>query len=319
VPPDALVGPIRATFSRSGHLRDAQKEQTTSDGETTGQPPDNTYITNIGHVVTMGSIFWETADEVIRREVQSVSARRVILEELEKGPKTGSQLREKIRHDMLRRAREGGDHEISIDDITVTDPKLYFNTRRLENLGIIISHKESQQRVFSLAPRAAQAVRRVLNVTRNTTVISSVSKPEQVRPLIHWFTQEAEPHFNRLRLVVEKERFSKGVTKDLSRYVPDGTTKRWEGVWDEVPKEIAGYHDGDVQGDLMATYAYIEKILLEEITDRNVVLDLSTAPPIIGLAFCLLSNDYAVTAIYIHRHKARKTTLTHYIPGRGLL
>ncbi len=262
-------------------------------------------------------MFWETADEVIRREIQNVRARRVILEEIEKGPKTGSELREKIKEDMIRQAREAGARRV--EKVTVTDPKLYFNTRHLEDLGIIVSWKESQQRVFALAPRATQAVRRVLNITKNTTIISSVSKPEEVRPLIVWFTKEAEQHVNRLRLVVEAERFSKGVTKDLSRHVPDGTTKRWEGIWDEVPKEVAGYYDGGISGDLMATYAFVEKILLEEIPNRSVVFDLSNAPPVIGLAFCLLANDYAVTAIYIHRHKARQTTITHYIPGRGLL
>ncbi len=262
-------------------------------------------------------MFWETADKVILREVESVRVRRVILEEVEKGPKTGSELREKIRQDIIAQARQAGAKRVP--KVTVSDPKLYFNTRHLEEAGIIVSRKESQQRIFSLAPRAAQAVRRVLNVTRNTTVISSVSRPEDVRPLVYWFTQEAEQHFNRLRLVVEKERFDKGVSKDLTRHVPDGTTKRWEGVWDEVPKEVAGYYDGGIPGDLMATYAFVEKILLEEIPDRTVVFDLSNAPPVIGLAFCLLSNDYAVTAIYIHRHKARQTTITHYIPGRGLL
>ncbi|MHA1770828.1 MAG: hypothetical protein ACTSYL_02295 [Candidatus Thorarchaeota archaeon] len=262
-------------------------------------------------------VFWETADKVILREVESVRARRIILEEIEKGPKTGSELREKIREDMIEQARQRGAKRVG--KMTVTDPKLYFNTKHLEEVGIIVSKKESQQRVFSLAPHATQAVRRVLNVTRNTTVISSISRPEEVRSLVYWFTQEAEQHFNRLRLVVEKERFGKGVTKDLTRHVPDGTTKRWEGIWDEVPKDIAGYYDGGIPGNLMATYAFVEKILLEEIPDRNVVFDLSNAPPVIGLAFSLLSNDYAVTAIYIHRHKARQTTITHYIPGRGLL
>jgi len=264
-------------------------------------------------------MFWQTADEVIRREIESVSARRVILEELEKGPRTGSQLREKIRADMIERLRRTKGDKVDESKVVVTDPKLYFNTQHLEKLGIIVSRRESQQRVFSIAPRAAPAVRRVLNVTRSTTVISSVSNPEQIRPLIHWFTQEAENHFTKLRLVVERERFAKGVSKDLKRHVPDGTTKRWEGVWDELPKEVVGYHEGGIQGDLMATYSHIEKILLEELPEHNVVFDLSTAPPLIGLAFCLLANDYAVTAIYIRRHRARKTTLTHYIPGRGLL
>ncbi len=282
-------------------------------------PAMTIHISHILLIFVRGDMFWETADEVIRREVESVSARRVILEELEKGPRTGSQLREKIRRDMIERMHRAGKTDIDEDKVVVTDPKLYFNTRHLERLGIIVSHRESRQRVFSIAPRAAPAVRRVLNVTRNTTVISSVSNPEQVRPLVHWFTQEAEAHFNRLRIVVEAARFAKGVSKDLTRHVPDGTTKRWEGIWDELPKEVVGYQDGGVQGDLMATYSHIEKILLEELPGHNVIFDLSTAPSLIGLAFCLLANDYAVTAIYIRRHRARKTTLTHYIPGRGLL
>ncbi|MFW9966403.1 MAG: hypothetical protein ACFFEA_04550, partial [Candidatus Thorarchaeota archaeon] len=41
-------------------------------------------------------MFWETADIVVRREIQ-IDARRIILDLLEGGPKTGTELREAIK------------------------------------------------------------------------------------------------------------------------------------------------------------------------------------------------------------------------------
>lgn len=262
----------------------------------------------------------ESLDEIVRREIETVRARRIILEELEKGSKTGNDLRKSIQDDMVADAKEHSRRKvIDPDDYAVTDPKLYFNTKHLEELGVVSSRKESHQRIYSLHPKAVHAVRRVLNITRPTTVVTSMTRPDDIRPLIHWFTGEAEAHFKNLRLVVEKERFSKGVTKDLERFAAEGSTKRWSSHWDELPEHIAGYYDGAKQGDLMATYAHIEKMLLEEIPEHSVVFDLSTAPPVIAVAFCLLSNDYSIPGIYIRRQSGPKTGITHYIPGAGLI
>lgn len=263
-------------------------------------------------------MYWESADDVIRREIQNVRARRVILEELETGPKNGNHLRDKIRDAMIAAAEENG-KEVDPGEVVVTDPKLYYNTKHLETLGIITSRKESQERIYRLHPRAIQPVRRVLNVTLPTAVVTSISRPDDARPLVRWFAMDAEFHYNRLVLVVEKARFGKGVSKGLERYVPDGVTKRWEKVWHELPESVVGYYEGGKSGDLMSTYAHVEKILLEEITENNVVFDLSFAPPIIGIAFCLLSNDYGVQAMFQQRDIDRKTTVTHYIPGEGLM
>jgi DNA-binding PadR family transcriptional regulator len=278
------------------------------------------YINNIYRIVRCPNLTHESLDENIRREIETVRTRRIILGELEKGPRTGNDLRKSIQEDMVAEAKENTRRKtIDPDDYPVTDPKLYFNTKHLEDLGIVTSRKESHERIYSLHPKAVHAVRRVLGVTRPTTVVTSMTRPDDIRPLIHWFTGEAEAHFRNLRLVVEKERFSKGVTKDLERFVAEGSTKRWSSRWDELPEHIVGYYDGGKQGDLMATYAHIEKILLEEIPEHSVVLDLSTAPPIIAVAFCLLSNDYSIPAIHIKRHTGAKTAITHYIPGAGLI
>ncbi|MEM2143028.1 MAG: hypothetical protein QXS20_07695 [Candidatus Thorarchaeota archaeon] len=259
-------------------------------------------------------------DELVRKEIESVRARKIILEELEKGSRNGNELRKRIQEDMIEQAREKDPGKtIDPDEYVVTDPKLYFNTRHLESMGLIVSHKESQQRVFMLHPKSVHAVRRVLGVTRPTVIFTSMTRPDDIRPLMHWFTAEAESHFKSLRLIVEKERFSKGVTKDLERFVAEGSTKRWSSHWDELPEHVVGYYDGGTQGDLMATYAHIERMLMEEIPERSVVFDLSTAPPVIAIAFCLLSNDYAIPAIYIRRRVGPKTGITHYIPGAGLI
>ncbi len=243
----------------------------------------------------------------------------MILRELESGPKTGNDLREKIREDMIAHAEELEGKPIDTKRFQVSDPKLYFNTAHLENIGIIVSRKESQQRLYSLHPRAVHPVRRVLGIIRPTTVITSLSRPDDAKNLMHWFMREAEPHFRSLRVVVERERFAKGVIKDLDRFVPIGGTKRYTAVWHELPVEIVGYYEGNRQGDLMATYAQVERIVLDEIQEHNLIFDLTSAPPIIAVAFCLLSNDYSIPAMYVRRREGNISTITHYIPGAGLI
>ncbi|NWF95323.1 MAG: hypothetical protein HXY34_04200 [Candidatus Thorarchaeota archaeon] len=260
-----------------------------------------------------------TVDEVVRVEIDSVRARGVILRELESGPKTGTYLREKIKEDMIHHVEDTEGKVVDAEKFNVTDPKLYFNTRHLEDIGVITSRKDSQQRLYSLQPKAIHAIRRVLDITRPTTVVTSMSRPDDIRGLMHWFMKESEPHYRNLRIVVERERFSKGVVKDLERFIPAGATKRYSAVWHELPLEVVGYYEGNRQGDLMATYAYIERVILEEVTEHNIVFDLTTAPPIIGIAFCLLATDYSIPAMYIRRREGTGSSITHYLAGRGLI
>ncbi|RDE17491.1 MAG: hypothetical protein C4K49_02435 [Candidatus Thorarchaeota archaeon] len=264
-------------------------------------------------------MFSNTIDTIVRREVESVVARKVILDQLEGGPKTGAELRESIRKNMVAEAVQSGVRNVKPEDYKVTDPKLYFNTKQLEDLGIIVSRKESQQRIFELHPRAIQSVRRALNVSRPKTLFTSIAHPEEARPLVMWLTKEATFNFAFLRMVVEQERFARGVSKNIDRYVPEGIEKKWQTTWHELPVKVVGYDEGRIRGDLMATYSHIEKIILEILPQTEPVVNLSTGPPLILMALSLLAMQYSLTSIYVQHYDAERTAITHIVPGEGMI
>ena len=95
-----------------------------------------------------------TVEEIVREEIETVRARRTILDHLEGGLKTGAELREKIATDIKAQMVREGASKREIAKVKVTSPKLYHNTKRLEELGIIVSWNQSQYRLFELVSRA---------------------------------------------------------------------------------------------------------------------------------------------------------------------
>lgn len=264
-------------------------------------------------------MFSNHIDTLVKTEVESVAARRIILDQLEGGRKTGTELRESIKKNMMAEAVHAGMKNVKPDEFKVTDPKLYFNTKHLEDLGIVVSRKDSQQRIFELHPRAVQSVRRALGISRPGTLIASIAQPEEGRPLMMWFAKEMTFNFKFLRLVVEQERFARGVSKNIDRYVPEGVTKKWQTTWHELPAKVAGYEEGRIRGDLMATYAHVEKVILEVLPESEPIVDLSTGPSLVLLALCLIAMQYSLTAIYIQHHEGERTAITHVVPGEGMI
>ncbi|MFX1602746.1 MAG: winged helix-turn-helix domain-containing protein [Promethearchaeota archaeon] len=258
-------------------------------------------------------MFWETADQVIQREVESVRVRRVILDQLEGGHKTGKELREAIRKDMAAQALEAGAEKVNLADFNVTDPKLYFNTKRLEELGIITSRKDSQLRKFALTPWAVHSVRRVLGVTRPIALLTSMSRPEDQRPFVTWLNDQKEFDVAKVHVIVEDRTFTRGSSRDLDRYLPDGAKAKWEIEWNDLPVDAAGNFDTNIPGDLMATQREIDKIIVDNITQNDLVIDLSAGPPLIVLALSLLAMHYSISAFFV-RHKEGETALTRVLP-----
>jgi len=75
-----------------------------------------------------------------------------------------------------------GSSKRDIKKVKVTSPKLYYNTKRLEELGIIVSWKQSQYRLFELEPKAIHPVRRALEISKPLLYVTSLSRPEDQRP-----------------------------------------------------------------------------------------------------------------------------------------
>ncbi|MBD3407861.1 MAG: hypothetical protein GF411_17205 [Candidatus Lokiarchaeota archaeon] len=254
-------------------------------------------------------MIWKPADQLVREEVESVRARRVILDQLESGSKTGNELREAIRKDMMALAVKSGVRKPDPADYVVTDPKLYFNTKHLENIGLIQSQKVSKQRVFQLTPPAIQPVRRVLEITRKNILITSLVEPADARPLIGWYCKERRFSFKQLHVVVEMERFQRGVSKNLERYIPDGSIRKIRDQWHELPLEIAGEFGGGKQGDLRLTYNALEAIIFQDIREYNIILDGSLGPPVISMAMMLLSSHYSLDMIYVREYAGKDSDI----------
>ncbi len=261
-------------------------------------------------------MFWSDADEVIRKEVESVRARRVILDQLEGGPKTGSEIRDSIRKDMAAQTvRTKGRKKLNPEDFVVTDPKLYFNTKHLENLGIISSSKVSQQRVFRLEPKAIHPVRRALGVSRRVTYLTSLGQPRDQRLFISWISRSRDFKLDTLHLFVEKEVF-KSASKNLDRYIPDGTKMKWEGHWNELGEDIVGNPSTSGRANLKATYNAIEAVMLDHIEDNDIVIDVTQGSQLITLALTLLATDYSLKTIHVERTSSEEAIITQVLPRR---
>jgi DNA-binding transcriptional ArsR family regulator len=207
----------------------------------------------------------QSVDELVLEEMQTVPARMVILDQLEGGPKTGSELRESIRKDMASESLGRKVTKKDLERFKVTDPKLYLNTKHLQNLGIITSRRQSQQRIYSLCPKAIHPVRRALRefqsrrsrpirVPRPQSLITAMAQPENVRPFITWLCKQEELNVEVLRIIVEEECFKRGVSKDIQRYIPDDKPRRWKGHWHELSENIVGNNSRGIRGHLIATY-----------------------------------------------------------------
>lgn len=257
-------------------------------------------------------MFWQTPDEIIRREVESVPVRKIILDQLEGGPKTGSELRESIRKDLAARSVRGARGRVRADMIYVTDPKLYFNTKHLESIGIITSKKVSQRRIYRLTPKAIHPVRRVIGATRPKILLTSIEKPEEQRQFANWLNRERifRPKF--VRVFVE-EHFSRG-SRRLETFMALEPRRRWEMTWHDLPLEIAGDSEGNVRGDLRATYDEIEKVILDDIDEFDLIVDLSRGPPLILLALTLLAFEYSLAAIHARKFEGEDTEVIHIFP-----
>ncbi len=240
----------------------------------------------------------ESPEEIIREEVSSVRARKIILEELQQGQRTGTELREAIREDLIAGKEEKGNGQ---EEVTVTDPKLYFNTKHLEKKGIISSSKKGRQRIYQLSPKAIHPVRRVLNFRRPNLLITSVAMPDDQRPLAKWLSRDKRIDVKIVRVFVSERRFSRGVQRSLSRFVPNDCKKKWKTSWHEIPDSLLDSTVVEGHGNLKGIYEYIENVVLEDMQEYSLIVDVSMGPAVIVLALFMLAFDYSLEALYLDR------------------
>ncbi len=262
----------------------------------------------------MMEMFWRTTDDMIRDQVESVRARRVILDQLEGGPKSGSELRDSIRKDMAAQTvRTKGRKKLNPEDFKVTDPKLYFNTKHLESQGIIASTKISQQRYFEMNPKAIHPVRRVLNISRPLAYFGSLSRAEEQRYFVKWLVASKDIRPKMLHLFVDPKGL-RGASRNLDRYVPSDAKKKLDSTWIDIDSETAGDTSTAGEGNVNGVYQQIETVLLEIIDDHTVVVDLTQGFPTILAALSLIAVDYSLQAFHVHRPRNEDAVVSWIYP-----
>jgi len=251
-------------------------------------------------------------EDVIREEIETVRARRIILDQLEGGLMTGAELREKITTDIKAQMVAEGASRREIEKVKVTSPKLYHNTQKLEDLGIIVSWKQSQYRLFELDPRAIHPVRRVLKITKPLMYVTSLNRPEDQRPFVQWLVNN--PHFNpkKLLVFVEAVQWTRGVSRIVDRFIPDDAFRVWTTEWREVPVEVMGGEGEMDYGNLQKTYEFIENEILNHIQSHNLVFDLTLGPTLITLAMAKIANEYSTTAFQVSRYDVADAEVSYY-------
>ncbi|MFW9810941.1 MAG: hypothetical protein ACFFF9_00640 [Candidatus Thorarchaeota archaeon] len=253
-----------------------------------------------------------TIEDIVREEIETVRARRTILDHLEGGLKTGAELREKIATDIKAQMVRDGASKREIAKVNVTSPKLYHNTRRLEELGIIVSWKQSQYRLFELVPRAVLPVRRALKISKPLMYVTSLSNPEEQRPFVQWLANN--PHFNpkKLLVFVEAVHWTRGVSRILDRFIPDDAFRVWTTEWVEVPDTVTGTREAQEYGDLQGTCDFIEDTLLKHLFDYDFVFDLTLGPTLVALAMAKLATEYSINAFHVTNYDASDAELSYY-------
>jgi hypothetical protein len=254
----------------------------------------------------------KSVEEIVRDEIKTVRARRTILDHLEGGLKTGAELRDKIATDIKAQMVRDGASKKEIAKVNVTSPKLYHNTKRLEELGIIVSWKQSQYRLFELVPRAVLPVRRALDISKPLMYVTSLSNPEEQRPFVQWLANN--PHFNpkRLLVFVEAVHWTRGVSRILDRFIPDDAFRVWTTEWIEVPDTFTGTGESQDYGDLQGTCDFIEDTLLKHLPDHDFVIDLTLGPPLVALAMAKLATEYSITAFHVTNYDVSNAEVSYY-------
>ncbi len=286
----------------------------------------DTYKTYIGRICVryMTAMISQTVDDIVRNEIESVRARRIILDQLEGGPKTGTELRESIRKDMAATLIDKkGKRTVKEEKVIVTDPKLYHNTGHLEKLGIIKSKRESRERVFELCLIAYHPVRRALKdaglmeVARPLAYVASIRQPDDTRPFILWLSKTRRFTPKRLMFFTEARIWKRQLRPPTDRFVTAEAKSRWDTIteWYDVPEEITGEQDSDTKhGNLGAVYDFIRGEVIKVIPTHDVIVDLSMGTPLTILALVRLAELYSLQAIHVDSYEDERARIIQYYP-----
>jgi len=207
--------------------------------------------------------------EAVERAIGGVETRRIILEELLEGEKTGLQLR----HALSR------SFNVPLEE--VSDARLYHNLTQLEEAGIIRRRRDWKVKYAEILPEMIQGVREYLGVKAPVLYIGALDEDpgamRRVRQVL----------LDRSRVQPEKYIFLG--TDELKRKV--------SGITDDV--EIMTMPPKIIEHSFDGVYEAVRSIVESKIIDYEVVFDVTYGSRFTAIAFFGLAHEFNLRAFYI--------------------
>ena len=209
----------------------------------------------------------------LNKIIGGVLARRVILETLLEGPKTGSELRWALADSFDRR----------IDG--VSDALLYFNLQHLENMGLISRKKEWKAKYASIIASKMQFIRNYFHISAPIIILSGIEDdPNTIREL---------------RMEIRRRKDIK--PEKYIFYAPGKLNRRIAGLLEGVKVE---YIDNDTfHYKLKELENVIKECIDKEIMANEIIINVNSGSRICSLIFLKLAMQYRLRCFYINKNK----------------
>ncbi|MFX0096965.1 MAG: hypothetical protein ACFE7E_04310 [Candidatus Hodarchaeota archaeon] len=205
----------------------------------------------------------------VEKAIGGVEARRILLEELLEGTKTGLQLR----HALARK--------FNVEMGSVSDARLYFNLQQLEEAGLIKRRREWKAKYAEILPEKIQAVRNFLGVKAPIIYIGGLTEDPSVIRSIRAFLDR------RGRIKPEKYIF---LTDEEMRGRVAGITEDVELLY--LPKRI-------VSNSFDGVYEAIKDVVDRLIGEHEIMFDVTDGTRFSVLAMYSLAVEYGLRCFYV--------------------
>ena len=213
--------------------------------------------------------------EVVEVEdvIGGVEARRIILKKLLDGPKSGVELRHALATALNRSVTE------------ISDAMLYFNLQALEGAGLIRRSRGRNNwkaKFAEIVPEKIQLVRKYFGITVPIVCMGGLDDPEHVRGVRRVFRNDTNLTPLKYIFVISNnfKRKIAGIPKDT--------------VFEEFEENI-------LEEDFEEVYRKIRSIVEREITNYEVVLDLTCGSRVCVLSLFKIAWEFGLRCFYVQR------------------
>jgi DNA-binding transcriptional ArsR family regulator len=213
--------------------------------------------------VAMGAV------EAVERAIGGVETRRIILEALLEGEKTGLQLRHSLSKNF----------DVALDD--VSDARLYHNLTQLEEAGIIRRRRDWKVKYAEIVPEMIQGVREHLAVKAPALYIGSIDEDP-------WVIRRVR------QVLLDRSRVN---PKKYIFLTTDEMKGKVSGITDDV--EIMAMADKIIKHSFDGVYQAVRSLVESNILEYEIVFDVTCGSRFTAMAFFGLAHEFNLRAFYI--------------------